>query len=101
MSGRLRVAVDYARMQGLIPMAKKVEKAESDVVYHAQVNDFSPEERRKHSGDRIVACLATFVDVLVGLACDQWRERQEITMQNLRQSLMEKQIVEVNGYWES
>ena len=71
MRGRLRVAVDYARMQGLIPMAKKEEKAESDVVYHAQVNDISPEERRKHSKDHNVACLATFVDVLVGLACDQ------------------------------
>ncbi len=84
MRGRLRVAVDYARVQGLIPMAEKVEKAESDVVYHAQANDFSPEERRKRSKDHNVACLATFVDVLVGLACDQWRERQEITIQSLR-----------------
>ena len=100
MRSRLRVAVDYARMQGLIPMAKKEEKAESDMAYHAQVNDISPEERRKHSKDHNVACLATFVDVLVGLACDKWRERQEITMQSLRQGLMEKEKVEVKGYWE-
>ena len=100
MRGRLRVAVDYARMQGLMPTAKKVEKAESDVVYYAQVNDFSPEEKRKHSTDHNVACLTTFVDVLVGLACDQWRKRQEITVQNLRQGLMEKENVKVKGYWE-
>jgi hypothetical protein len=38
--------------------------------------------------------------VLVGLACDKWRERQEITIQSLRQGLMEKEKVEVKGYWE-
>ncbi len=77
MRGWLRVAVDYARMQGFIHSAKKEEKAESDVVCHAEVNDFSPEEKKKHSKDRNVACLATFVDVLVGLAFAQWKENKK------------------------
>ena len=46
-------------------------------MWHAQVNDFSTEEKKKHSKDHNVACLATFVDVLVGLACDQWKENNK------------------------
>ncbi len=45
------------------------------MVCHAQVDVLSPEEQKKHSKDHNVACLATFVDVLAGLACDQWREK--------------------------
>ena len=88
MRSRLRVAVNYARMQGLIPAAKKEEKEESDVVCYAQVDDFSPEEKKKCSKDHNVACLTTFVDVLADLACDQWEEKQEITVRSLRQGLM-------------
>ncbi len=101
MGGRLRVAVDYARMQRLIPAAKKKEKEESDVVCHTQVDDFSPEEKKKCSKDHNVACLTTFVDVLADLACEQWREKQEITIRSLRQGVMGKKSMKVKGYWET
>ena len=100
MRSRLRVATDYARMQGLIPKEKKGGKAESDAVFLAQVNDISPEERRRHNREHNAACLMTFVDVLVDLACEQWKAEREITELSLRGDFMKKEGIVVKNYWD-
>ena len=46
------------------------------------------------------ACLMTFVDVLVDLACEQRRTEREITELGLRGDLMKKEGIVVKNYWE-